>query len=105
MNDGSVNILLQIGKERHPTLPQVPLVHDFAKTEEQRQIMKLIFMAPELGRPFVAPPQLPKDIASSHRDAFFKALNDNDLKQEASRRNIISVETKERREAILLVCC
>ena len=88
MNDGSVNILLQIGKERHPTLLQVPLVHDFAKTEEQRQIMKLIFMAPELGRPFVAPPQLPKDIASSHRNAFFKALNDDDLKQEASRRNL-----------------
>jgi tripartite-type tricarboxylate transporter receptor subunit TctC len=88
MADGSANILLQIGKERHPTLRQVPLVHDFAKNEEQRQIMKLIFMAPELGRPFVAPPQLPKDIAASHRDAFSKALNDDDLKQEASRRNL-----------------
>jgi hypothetical protein len=88
MTDGSATILLQIGKERHPTLQSVPLVHDFAKNDEQRQIMKLIFMAPELGRPFVAPPQLPNEIAASHRAAFQKAMNDNELKQEASRRNI-----------------
>ncbi len=88
MTDGSATILLQIGKERHPTLQSVPLVHDFAKNDEQRQIMKLIFMAPELGRPFVAPPQLPKEIAASHRAAFQNAMSDNELKQEASRRNI-----------------
>jgi len=88
MTDGLATILLQIGKERHPTLQSVPLVHDFAKNDEQRQIMKLIFMAPELGRPFVAPPQLPNEIAASHRAAFQKAMNDNELKQEASRRNI-----------------
>ena len=88
MTDGSATILLQIGKERHPTLQSVPLVHDFAKNDEQRQIMKLIFMAPELGRPFVAPPQLSNEIAASHRSAFQKAMSDNELKQEASRRNI-----------------
>jgi tripartite-type tricarboxylate transporter receptor subunit TctC len=86
--DGSASILLQIGNERHPTLQSVPLVHDFAKNDEQRQIMKLIFMAPELGRPFVAPPLLPKDIAESHRTAFQKAMDDDELKQEAFRRNI-----------------
>ena len=88
ITDGSATILLQIGKERHPTLQSVPLVHDFAKNDEQRQIMKLIFMAPELGRPFVAPPQLSNEIAASHRAAFQKAMNDSELKQEASRRNI-----------------
>jgi len=88
MKDNSVHILLQIGSARHPTLPNVPLVHDYAKNEEQKQIMKLIFMAPELGRPFVAPPGLASVLVNAHRDAFSKAMNDPDLLLEASRRNI-----------------
>lgn len=88
LKDKSVSILLQIGNARHPSLPDVPLVHDFAKSDEQRQIMKLIFMAPELGRPFVAPPGLSRELSAAHRRAFDKAMVDPELLQEASRRNI-----------------
>ena len=88
IKESTVNILLQIGSSRHPNLPNVPLVHDYAKDEEQQQIMKLIFMAPELGRPFVAPPNLPSNLSAVHRDAFSKAINDPDLILEAGRRNI-----------------
>jgi len=88
IKEQTVSLLLQIGNARHPTLPTVPLVHDYAKNEEQKQIMRLIFMAPELGRPFVAPPNLSSELSAAHRDAFFRAINDADLLQEASRRNI-----------------
>lgn len=88
LKDGTAIALLQIGGARHPTLPDVPLVHDFARNDEQRQIMQLIFMAPELGRPFVAPPGIPKEIAEMLRDGFVAALQDPELQAEAGRRNI-----------------
>ncbi len=88
IKDKNVSILLQIGNARHPSLPEVPLVHDFAKSDEQRQIMKLIFMAPELGRPFVAPPGLSPELSAAHRKAFDEAMTDPHLLQEANRRNI-----------------
>lgn len=88
MKDSSVSILLQIGNARHPTLPNVPLVHDYAKTDEQRQIMKLIFMAPELGRPFVAPPEMSAALSAAHRNAFWRALADPELLEDANRRNV-----------------
>ncbi len=36
-----------------PDLPDVPLIMDFAKTDEQRQIFKLIFARQVMGRPFL----------------------------------------------------
>jgi tripartite-type tricarboxylate transporter receptor subunit TctC len=88
LRDGTALALLQIGSARHPTLPDVPLVHEFAKDDEQRQIMQLIFMAPDLGRPFVAPPGIPKDVAQMLRDSFMAALQDPELQTEARLRNI-----------------
>ena len=88
LKTGTGIALLQIGGARHPTLPDVPLVHDFAKDDEQRQIMQLIFMAPDLGRPFVAPPGVPKEVAKLLRDGFMEALRDPELQAEARQRNI-----------------
>ena len=39
-----------------PDLPDVPLIIDLAKTDEQRQILRLIFSRQVMGRPFLAPP-------------------------------------------------
>jgi hypothetical protein len=44
---------------KHPDLPNVPLITDLATSEEQRQIIKLIFARQVMGRPFLMPPALP----------------------------------------------
>jgi tripartite-type tricarboxylate transporter receptor subunit TctC len=50
-----------------------------------RQIVDLILARLSLGRPFVAPPGVPRDRAEILRAAFRRALEDPDLRSEADR--------------------
>jgi tripartite-type tricarboxylate transporter receptor subunit TctC len=69
-------ILVQLSLHKHPDLPDVPLVVDLAKTDEQRQILSLIFARQVMGRPFLAPPGLPPERAEALRHAFMETMTD-----------------------------
>jgi Uncharacterized protein conserved in bacteria len=56
IDDKSIIILVQLSLSKHPDLPDVPLIMDFAKSEDQQQIFKLIFARQVMGRPYLAPP-------------------------------------------------
>ena len=71
-----LNILVQLSLQKHPDLPDVPLVIDLAKTDEERQILKLIFARQVMGRPFLAPPGIPADRAEALRKAFMATMTD-----------------------------
>jgi len=70
------NILVQLALSKHPELPDVPLITDFAKTDEQRAILKLIFARQVIGRPFMAPPGVPADRVAALRKAFMDTMAD-----------------------------
>ena len=70
---------------KHPDLPDVPLAMDFAKTDEQRQILKMMFARNVMGRPFVAPPNVPADRVAALRQAFMDTMKDKDLLAEADK--------------------
>jgi tripartite-type tricarboxylate transporter receptor subunit TctC len=78
-------VLMQLALEKHPDLPDIPLITDLAKTDEQRQILKLIFARQVMGRPFLAPPSVPKDRADALRKAFMDTMNDPDFRAEADK--------------------
>jgi hypothetical protein len=78
-------VLLQLGLEKHPDLPNVPLVMDLARTDEERQIFKLVFVRGALGRPFMAPPGIPADRAAALREAFDRMVKDPVFLAEAKR--------------------
>jgi len=69
-------VLVQLSLNRHPELPDVPLVTDFAKTDEQRQILKMVFARQVMGRPYVAPPNVPEDRVAALRKAFMDTMVD-----------------------------
>ena len=71
-----VHVLFQMALDKHSDLPDVPLVIDLAKTDEQRQILRLIFARQALGRPFLAPPGLPPERAAALRKAFMATMKD-----------------------------
>ena len=71
--------LVQLALEKHPDLPDIPLVIDLAKTDEQRQILKLIFARQVMGRPFLAPPGVPKDRVDALRKAFMDTMTDKEF--------------------------
>jgi tripartite-type tricarboxylate transporter receptor subunit TctC len=85
LRDGKINVLLQLSLNKHPDLPNVPLVMDLARNERERQALELIFSRQAMGRPFLAPPDLPPERAKALRAAFWAAANDPALIAEADR--------------------
>jgi tripartite-type tricarboxylate transporter receptor subunit TctC len=69
-------VLVQLGLDKHPDLPDVPLIVDLAKNDEQRQILRLIFSRQVMGRPFIAPPGVPQDRVDALRKAFMATMQD-----------------------------
>lgn len=70
IRDKFVVPLLQLSLEKHPDLPNVPLIMDFAKTEDDKQALSLIFAPEAMGRPFFGPPGLQAEAGRILRAAF-----------------------------------
>jgi tripartite-type tricarboxylate transporter receptor subunit TctC len=85
IRDGKLTFLLRAEEPPIPEIPDVPSIFDFAKTTEQRQLMRFIFSSTEFGRPYVFPPEVPKDRVEIMRKAFADALQDPALLAEAAR--------------------
>jgi len=80
-----VSVLVQMSLSKHPDLPDVPLVMELAKTNEQRQIFKLIFARQVMGRPFAAPPGVPADRVAVLRAAFAETMKDKAFLDDAAK--------------------
>ena len=78
-SEKKLNLLMQFSLAKHADLPDVPLVMDLRQTDEQRQILRLIFGRQVMGRPYVAPPGVPKDRADALRKAFMDTMDDKDF--------------------------
>lgn len=74
--DHKFNVLFQIGLSKHPEHPEAPLILDFAKTPEDRQLLEVIIAPQTFARPFAAPPGLAPERAALLRDAFDATLRD-----------------------------
>lgn len=79
------SILVQLALKKHPDLPDVPLIVDLAKTEEQRKILELIFARQVMGRPYVAPPGVPRDRIEALRKAFMDTMSDKEFLADAEK--------------------
>jgi len=82
--DGKLTFLLRAEEAPIPEIPDVPSIFDFAKTDEQRQLMQFVFSSTEFGRPYVFPPEVPKDRVEIMRKAVAEAVHDPELVAEAA---------------------
>ncbi|MDB5594392.1 MAG: tripartite tricarboxylate transporter family receptor [Hyphomicrobiales bacterium] len=85
VRDKKINILSQLGLSKHPDLPNVPSIMEFAKTDEDTQILRLIFARQGLGRPFVGPPGIPADRLAALRKAFSETMADPEFLADAEK--------------------
>lgn len=76
LRENKINILLQIGLERNPDYPQVPLLTDLAETDEQRKIVALFSGVVAMGRPMMTTPGVPAERVAALRTAFDKTMRD-----------------------------
>jgi tripartite-type tricarboxylate transporter receptor subunit TctC len=74
--DKSVLLLLQLAFTQHPDLKDVPSLADAAKTEEARQIMRLVYGGQDMNIPLMLPPGVPADRVAALRKAFDDTMRD-----------------------------
>lgn len=85
---GEANLLFQMSLEKHPDLPDVPLVTEFAETEFQDQVLNLLFARQVMGRPYVLPPNVPEDRVRALRQAFMATMEDPEFIQDAQNQSL-----------------
>jgi len=83
--ENKVVMLVQTGAEREHEYPDLPLMHELARNDEERQILALISSPAALGRPFFTPPDVPTDKVAALRKAFADTMQDPDYIAEATR--------------------
>jgi tripartite-type tricarboxylate transporter receptor subunit TctC len=88
LKEKKVNILYQMSLEKHPELPHVPAIIDYAKTPEDRKVFEFLFAPQEMGRPFFAPPGVPADRLTALRLAFERTLKDPAFLQDADKMGV-----------------
>ena len=84
LDDGTFRILFTTEPEPVPEL-KVPTIFAYAKTDEQRKILEVHASSLELGRPILAPPNVPADRVAALRSAFMATMTDKDFLAEADK--------------------
>jgi tripartite-type tricarboxylate transporter receptor subunit TctC len=85
IKDKLLNVIVQMGLEKLPDLPNVPAALDLVANPESKQVLELILMRQEAGRPFAAPPETPADRLAALRRAFDATLKDPGFLAEAKK--------------------
>ena len=83
-------MLVQLSTKGHPELNRrgVPRAGEFARNDEERRVIDLVFSQGIFGRPYVLPPGTPPDRVATLRKAFVDALSDKDLQAEADKMHL-----------------
>jgi tripartite-type tricarboxylate transporter receptor subunit TctC len=85
LRDRIMQPLIALSFDRIPDLPDLPAVMEFAKDDEQRQVLKVVLTPTLAGRPFVGPPDIPGERAAALRAAFGAMTRDADFVNDARR--------------------
>ncbi len=101
IKEKKINILVQMAMDKLPDLPDVPGALELV-SGENRQILELILIRQEMGRPFAAPPGVPAERVQALRAAFQATLGDADFIAEARQAQLdIEPLSGERIDALL----
>jgi tripartite-type tricarboxylate transporter receptor subunit TctC len=77
--------LVQIGLERHPELPDVPLMFELARSPQDREVLRFLSADVAISRAIVATPGIPPDRVAALRRAFEATMKDAAFLAEAAK--------------------
>ena len=86
--DKKVNVLVQIGLNKEPDLPDAPLLIELATSPAERDIYRFVSSDSAMGFPVVAPPGVPAERLAALREAFMATLADPAFLAEAEKRTL-----------------
>jgi tripartite-type tricarboxylate transporter receptor subunit TctC len=85
---GQINVLLQAALTPDPRIANAPLVLDAVQGADERKALELFFARAAMGRPFVAPPEVPADRIAALRQVFDATLRDPAFLEDAKKQNL-----------------
>jgi tripartite-type tricarboxylate transporter receptor subunit TctC len=88
ITDNKIHMLFHTGDRVHPEIPQVRLIRDLVTEPTKKAALDFILAREILGRPFLAPPDVPADRVKALRDAFDATLKDKEFLIDAERRRV-----------------
>jgi tripartite-type tricarboxylate transporter receptor subunit TctC len=88
LRDRKVRLIAVFNEEPDPELKDVPSVFSLAKTDEDRQALRLMVARLEYGRPFFLPPDVPPARVEALRRAFDATMRDPAYLAEADKMKI-----------------
>ena len=89
----SMTIVLHWGQNANPAIDayvghHVPSIFDYVKTAGDRKVMDLLLSSAAIGRPLLAPPNVPTDRVASLRQAFDQTMKDPDFISDVHKANL-----------------
>lgn len=83
-----VYVLLQTGLVKEKDLPDVPLLLDLARNDEEKAIFRFVSSDSAMGFPVTAPPGIPADRLAALQKAFLDTLKDPEFVKAATERKL-----------------
>ena len=84
---GEIKILFQASLKSNPEV-KAPFILDLVKDPDQHKALEFVYAGQVIGRPFIAPPDLPPAILKTLRDAFDATVKDPDFLKEAEKQKL-----------------
>jgi tripartite-type tricarboxylate transporter receptor subunit TctC len=87
LDSGRTRLIAQLASRGHREMNRmgIPVAIDFAKSDEDRKVMDLIYSQLVFGRPYILPPNVPADRVAALRKAFMDTFRDPEIIAEAAR--------------------
>jgi tripartite-type tricarboxylate transporter receptor subunit TctC len=102
LKSGKIRILAQVGIRKFAGFENVPILTEFARTDDEKQILGLISSRAAIGRPFVAPPGVPASRVAALRRAFVATMKDPEFQADVKSRKLLNMwSTGEEVEAVV----
>src|SRR5262249_1188946 len=102
IDEKKIKVIAQYGFNRSPELPDVPAVLELAKSDADRQAMRMLFARTEYGRPYFLPPDVPPPRVHALRRAFDATMKGQGFLAEAEKLQLdVSPMTGEEVQALV----
>jgi tripartite-type tricarboxylate transporter receptor subunit TctC len=86
--DKLIKILVQMGLEKEPAIPEVPFALDLVSNPEDKLLLTAAYAPLQSGRPYLMPPGVPADRVAAISAAMMATFKDPDFLIEADKRGL-----------------
>ncbi len=76
VKEKKIRPVIQAALRKHANLPDVPIITDYAKSDRDKQALKILLLPQEFGFPFMAPPGVAPEVVAMLREAFDRTMVD-----------------------------